>query len=325
MSLDTNGQSVTIGFGFGGTGTSLTKLGAGTLTINGGNTYTGVTNLTAGTVIVDNPAALGSGGTISFSGGTLQYGDQSHHDSEYNSADYSARFSTAANQSYRIDTGTHTITYVGALTSSGGSLTKAGAGTLTLTGANTYTGGTTVNGGTLLIDGANSGNAAVTVQNSGSLFGGTGTVSGAVTVNGGAGVLGGNGTAATGTLTLQGALTLNSGSFIELALGANGAHSTLARSGSGTWSFAANQAFTFVDAGAQTGLYDNVITGLSADPGGESSWTITGTQFRGSFAYDGMGDIDLTLTAVLESATWAGGGLTLVAAALALRRRLRRA
>ena len=36
ISLDTNGQNVTVGYGFGGAGSSLTKLGLGTLTINGG-------------------------------------------------------------------------------------------------------------------------------------------------------------------------------------------------------------------------------------------------------------------------------------------------
>jgi autotransporter-associated beta strand protein len=59
------------------------------------------------------------------------------------------------------------------------SLTKSGAGTLFLTGNNTYTGGSTVTGGKLSIVGTNS--SGVTIATGGTL-GGTGTVTGAVNV-----------------------------------------------------------------------------------------------------------------------------------------------
>jgi autotransporter-associated beta strand protein len=61
-------------------------------------------------------------------------------------------------------------------------LIKAGPGTLVLTGANTYTGATTINAGTLLVNGSQ-GSIPVTV-NSGATLGGTGTV-GVITSNGG--------------------------------------------------------------------------------------------------------------------------------------------
>ena len=53
--------------------------------------------------------------------------------------DYSPYFSNAAGRAYNVDTNGQNVTWATALTSSGGSLTKSGSGTLTLTAANTYT------------------------------------------------------------------------------------------------------------------------------------------------------------------------------------------
>ena len=48
-------------------------------------------------------------------------------------------------------------------------ITKVGSGTLTLTGANNYTGGTTINAGTLNVSGGTFGTGAVTINNGGTL------------------------------------------------------------------------------------------------------------------------------------------------------------
>lgn len=66
------------------------------------------------------------------------------------------------------------------------SITKTGAGTVVLSGANTYRGTTTVDTGTLLVNNTTgSGTAAgsVTVNNA-AILGGTGSIAGAVTLNG---------------------------------------------------------------------------------------------------------------------------------------------
>ncbi|NBW87621.1 MAG: hypothetical protein EBR23_12580, partial [Planctomycetia bacterium] len=123
---------------------ALTKSGAGTLALSGTNTFTGGATLNGGTLLLNSRGALGTIGTIGFAGGTLR-------SSANNALDYSSRFSTAANQAYSLDTNGQAVMLATALTSSGGSLTKLGNGTLTLAGANTYTGATTISGGTLQI------------------------------------------------------------------------------------------------------------------------------------------------------------------------------
>jgi autotransporter-associated beta strand protein len=93
---------------------------------------------------------------------------------------------------------------------------ELGAGTWTLSGANTYTGITTVNSGTLLVNGSTAAGSAVTV-NTGGTLGGTGTVNGTVFVALG-GILTAGGINATGTLTLAKnsatSLTLNGGTLL---------------------------------------------------------------------------------------------------------------
>ncbi|TDT89601.1 outer membrane autotransporter protein [Azorhizobium sp. AG788] len=87
-----------------------------------------------------------------------------------------------------------------------GGLTKGGTGQLTLSGNNTYTGPTVINGGYLIVNGSI---VSPTTVNSGGTLGGTGRV-GNVTVNGG-------GTLMPGTLGSAGTLTVNG----NLAMAAN--------------------------------------------------------------------------------------------------------
>ena len=99
-------------------------------------------------------------------------------------------------------------------------------------------------------------------------------------------------------LALSGNVTLSDNSIVRLTLGAAGAHSALTRTG-GTWTFDLDQAFSFINAGAATGTYDNIIAGLAADPGTTAGWTIQNAGWVGTFAYDGV-NIDLTLIAIPE-------------------------
>ncbi len=76
-------------------------------------------------------------------------------------------------------------TFAGSIANALGALglTKAGAGTVTLTGTSSYTGPTAINAGKLLVNGQ-LGNTAVNV-NVGGLLGGSGSILGAVTIAGG--------------------------------------------------------------------------------------------------------------------------------------------
>jgi fibronectin-binding autotransporter adhesin len=205
-------------------------------------------------------------------------------------------------------------------------LTKTGTGTITLSGANTYTGATAVSGGgTLFINGDQSAaTGATTVTGAGTVLGGTGTIGGNVTVGGSnAATIIEGGTGSTGqTLTVKGSLTMQTGSIIELALGASATHSTLALTAAGTSSFYVTQQFTFIDLGAQTAtLYSGIITGVTT-PVVTTGWTIDNPGWSGAFVWDAANnEIDLTLTAVPESSTWIGAALALGAIGWTQRKR----
>jgi MYXO-CTERM domain-containing protein len=93
-----------------------------------------------------------------------------------------------ATRTFTLNNTSANFTISGAIGNSTGTagLTKAGAGTLILSAANTFTGTTTVSAGTLLVNNATdsgTGSGEVNV-NSGATLGGTGAISGAVNVSG---------------------------------------------------------------------------------------------------------------------------------------------
>jgi autotransporter-associated beta strand protein len=96
-------------------------------------------------------------------------------------------------------------------------LTKAGSQTLILSGANTYSGTTTVSAGTLLVNAPGSLASPVVVSN-GATLGGSGTIAGSVTVNAGGRISAGT---SAGTLTLGNGLNLSAGGTNVWELAAN--------------------------------------------------------------------------------------------------------
>lgn len=121
-----------------GTG-GLSKTEGGTLVLEGNNTYRGGTSLLDGTVSVSSDANLGdAAGGLRFNGGTLAT-TAGMHSARAITLDGSAVFNVATNTELGL-TGS---------VSGAGDLIKIGAGTLRLTGVNSY-GNTAVLGGTLI-------------------------------------------------------------------------------------------------------------------------------------------------------------------------------
>ncbi|OWT74341.1 MULTISPECIES: autotransporter-associated beta strand repeat-containing protein [unclassified Achromobacter] len=118
ISVAAAGQDFTLGQALTGSG-ALTKIGAGTLVLASGSNYSGGTTITGGTLAGDSSGLQGS---INSAAGTT------------------LRFDQAGDGSFN-----------GSL-AGGGQLVKNGAGALTLTQPNSYTGGTQINTGTLIGD-----------------------------------------------------------------------------------------------------------------------------------------------------------------------------
>ncbi len=162
---------------------AVEKSGAGTLTLTGANTYVGGTLVSAGVLAGDSTSLQGA-----VTNYAIVFFDQSTNG-----------------------------TYAGAMSGSG-SLVKSGVATLTLSGSNTYTGATIINGGTLAVTASGLPASGSGISMSNSVFdytGATATIDRNFAVTGGTGIIRNSGG---GTLTLSGALSKD-GTGLEFAGG----------------------------------------------------------------------------------------------------------
>ncbi|QLH72452.1 autotransporter domain-containing protein [Rhodopseudomonas palustris] len=193
--IDTSGFNLTLNGTIINDG-QLTKAGLGILTLTGANTYAGGTLVTGGLINFNALNNFGSG-RITLDGGGLQWATGT-------STDVSSRLAAIGSGGATFDTNGSNVTFTSGLSGVGG-ITKAGAGSLVLSTANTYTGATLINAGTLALSGAGSiaSSSGVTVG-AGASFDISGITAGATIAT-----LAGAGTVALGnrTLTLSSAST----------------------------------------------------------------------------------------------------------------------
>ena len=126
----------------------LTKTGVGSLTLSGLNTYTGGTTNSAGTLSVAISAALGlESNPLTISAGAVLKATDSFNTSRSTTLGGAG---DGVGGTFEVDAG-KTLDYTSSSVIGGtGSLIKTGAGTLSLGGVDTYTGGTYIKAGTLV-------------------------------------------------------------------------------------------------------------------------------------------------------------------------------
>ncbi|MCW2475810.1 autotransporter-associated beta strand repeat-containing protein [Candidatus Symbiopectobacterium sp. NZEC151] len=168
----------------------VNQRGSGVTLLTGENTYTGITTVTAGTLQLGNNGSTGSiasdvnvasGGTLAFQRSNL-------------------------------------LTYGGNI-SGNGAVSQTGSGNTVLTGSNTYLGATNVTAGGLYINGDQTAATGITTVNNGATLGGTGIIGGDVTIADGATLSPGAVGGIIDKLTINGNLTLSSGSILDYNFG----------------------------------------------------------------------------------------------------------
>ncbi|ECN1542265.1 fibronectin-binding autotransporter adhesin ShdA [Salmonella enterica subsp. enterica serovar Infantis] len=320
---------------------SLVKTGTGELTLSGDNTYSGGTTISDGTLTADHADSLGTGAVAN--SGVLQVGEGELENTLSGSGSLvktgTGKLTLGGDNSYSggttITGGTLTADHAdslgtGAIANSGvfkvgegelkntlsgsGSLVKTGTGELTLSGDNSYSGGTTIIGGTLTADHADSlGTGAVansgvlqvgegelenTLSGSGSLVKtGTGelTLSGDNTYSGGTTITGGTlmadhaGSLGTGAIANSGVLQVGEGELENMLSGSG----SLVKTGTGELTLSGDNSYS----GATT-ITDGTLIAANVNALGSGNIDNSGT-----LMLDAEGEFNLANVATQSGAT----------------------
>ncbi|EKS37646.1 autotransporter outer membrane beta-barrel domain-containing protein [Afipia clevelandensis] len=291
--------------GIQGTGPGTVNFVAGKTILSGNNTYTGTTNISAGAT-----AQFGNGGTTGLISGNV------------------------TNNGAMIVNLSSSATYAGVISGSG-TFEKAGSNTLSLTGANTFTGGTTISSGTLNIGaGGTTGSTTGNIVNNSilafnrsnsftfsNLISGTGsvdkmgagtvTLAAANTYTGGTSVSQGtlrlgasNRLASTGSLFIFGGATFDLGGFSQ-TVGAFSGPGTAAI-GTGSLTFGNNLDRTFQGFITGSGSFIKQGTGSFTMTANNAAYTGTTTVNDGLLAVNG--NLSNSATIVNANGTLGGTG-----------------
>lgn len=226
--------------------------------------------------------------------------------------------------------------YNGGANTTASRLVKTGTGKWILTGANTYTGNTSVSGGTLLVHGSLTSAVAV----SAGVFGGAGSTTGTVTIGNGSGsrdsIFAAG--AGSGAFTSNAALSFGSDGEFSYTFDSTAANTGFARANGITINTSAY--FTFTDVGDGSGISLNQsitllrstgtsIAGTFVNLANNAEFTVNGITWRANYAGGTGGDLVLTaisVSAVPEPgsvAVWLGAAGFLAAGGTRRRRRNR--
>src|SRR5438034_184695 len=269
----------------------LTKAGTGTLIVSGANTYTGATAISAGTLQLGATNAVPSGSAVTVSGGAT-FDLRGFSDGIGSLAGAGTVTSGAAGGVTLTAGGNNgSTTFSGVILNGSGTvaLTKTGTGTLTLSGANTYSGATTVSAGVL------------DVQNNTAL----GATAGATTVAGGAALqLEGSGPGVAGPDTVNGTGVAGGGALRQVA-------------NTNTWSGAitlGSAARVNADAGTLTVSGGITNGGFLLTVGGAGNTTVSTTVISGTggLTKDGTGTVTLSANNTYTGTTTVSAGTLLV-------------
>jgi fibronectin-binding autotransporter adhesin len=308
---------------------AIGKIGTGTLTLSGSNTYSGGTNIAAGKLVLGNASAIGTGNVTLSAGATLDLNGNGGSGTPVTVASLNGAGGTItsgiagsgpltlvvgdvnnANSSYGgvIQNGAATV-----------ALQKEGSGQLVLSGANTFTGGTTINNGGLVVTGSLASSGTVTLANSGNptVLAATGNVGNVVlaaganaTVRPGSGATGHS----VGTLTASG-LTVNSGN-LQFDLAGSGTSDAIAVNGTANFASGGNSTIgvTFTNgvpvAGTYTLLTANTLTlGHTPTLDSTTAGLFASSRFTSATINTATANtIKFVLAGSNANLTWTGGG-----------------
>ena len=326
-----------------GTGYKLTKDGPGRLYMNAANTFSGGFSLKAGhlsigvsggalgtgTFSIDGPSTIGSVGTITLNTipqawnadfGIAKYGGDAADGTAVNLG--LGAVTLGGNRQVSVDSGV-TLTVGGAISGASYGLTKAGPGTLTVTGNNTYGGSTTVNQGTLTLDYSTAVGSKIPDASGLVLGGGTITLSGggtahnevvaSTTINAGASAV----TRASGTSVLRmNAITRSTGGTVDFGAASiadtdtsnvNGILRGYATVGGADWALSASSASDTAITALAAGSYATMVAGATSDSANDSTGSLT---LSGNHSHNSLKlTTGATLALGTSSLTLASGGL----------------